>query len=407
MGEPRPGNDAPFRTILHADLDSFYASVEQRDDPALRGRPVLVGGGIVTAASYEAKAFGVRPPMNEREARRLCPHAVTVRPRMEAYSAASAAVFGIFHDTSPLVEGISIDEAFIDVTGLARLVGDGPSIAATLRHRVLSEVGLPLSVGVATTKFLAKVASAVSKPNGLLVVEAGRELDFLHPLPIERLWGVGPVTSTKLRSRGLNTVADLASLDETQLISILGPGWGRHVHALCHNRDHRRVDTGRRRRSIGSQRSFPRGGITPESADLMLLDVVERVMGRLRRADRVARTVTVRLRFGDFVNATRSHTLPQATNTTSVALLAGRRLLHDAWPDIEQRGLTKIGFALSGLGSADAVQLALSFDGLTGGRDRSSLDRAVDEIAERFGRQTVRRTALLGRDAPDVPLLPD
>lgn len=407
MGEARPRNGSPVRTILHADLDSFYASVEQRDDPALRGRPVLVGGGIVTAASYEAKAYGVRPPMNEREARRLCPHAITVRPRMDAYSAASAAVFEIFRDTSPLVEGISIDEAFIDVTGLARLVGDGPSIAATLRHRVLSEVGLPLSVGVATTKFLAKVASAVSKPNGLLVVEAGRELDFLHPLPIERLWGVGPVTSTKLRSRGLNTVADLAALDEGQLVSILGPGWGRHVHALCHNKDHRRVDTGRRRRSIGSQRAFPRGGITPEGADLMLLDVVERVMGRLRRADRVARTVTVRLRFGDFVNATRSHTLPQATNTTPVALLAGRRLLHDAWPEVERRGLTKIGFALSGLGSADVVQLALPFDGFTAGRDRSSLDRAVDEIAERFGRQTVRRTALLGRDAPDVPLLPD
>src|SRR5437879_1880126 len=206
-------------TILHADLDSFYASVEQRDDPRLRGRPVIVGGGVVLAASYEAKAYGVRTPMGSGQWRRLCPDAVVVSPRMSAYSEASKAVFEIFEDTTPLVEGLSIDEAFLDVGGLLRVSGTPTEIAARLRRKVLDRVGLPITVGVARTKFLAKVASAVAKPDGLLVVPPDRELDFLHPLPVERLWGVGRVTATQLHSRRLTTVGQIAQLSEPTRVS--------------------------------------------------------------------------------------------------------------------------------------------------------------------------------------------
>ena len=245
-------------TILHADLDAFFASVEQRDDPKLRGKPVLVGGGVVLAASYEAKAYGVQTAMGERQAKRLCPHAIVVPARMTAYSEASKAVFEVFEDTTPLVEGLSIDEAFLDVRGLERLAGSPSEIAARLQRRVLDEVGLPITVGVARTKFLAKVASAVAKPKGLLCVEPGAELAFLHPLPVERLWGVGRVTAAKLHDRGLRTVGQVAALDEAMLVYLLGRASGRHLHALAHNRDPRRVQTGRRRRSIGSQRALGR-----------------------------------------------------------------------------------------------------------------------------------------------------
>ena len=216
-------------TILHADLDAFFASVEQRDDPRLRGRPVLVGGGVVLAASYEAKAYGIKTAMGGRQARRLCPHAVVVPSRMSAYSEASKAVFAVFEDTTPLVEGLSIDEAFLDVRGLERLAGPPPQIAARLRERILDEVGLPITVGIARTKFLAKVASAVAKPNGLLVVPSDDELGFLHPLPVERLWGVGRVTAGKLHDRGLRTVGQVAVLDEALLVALLGRASGRHT----------------------------------------------------------------------------------------------------------------------------------------------------------------------------------
>ena len=243
-------------TILHADLDSFYASVEQRDDPRLRGRPVIVGGGVVLAASYEAKAFGVASAMGGRQARRLCPHAIVVPPRIAAYSDASKAVFEIFDDTTPLVEGLSVDEAFLDARGMRRISGSPLEIAARLRERVREQVGLPITVGVARTKFLAKVASGVAKPDGLLVVPPDAELEFLHPLPVERLWGVGRVTAAKLHARGITTVRQVAELGETALVSMLGRGSGRHLHALAHNRDPRRVRTGQRRRSIGSQRAL-------------------------------------------------------------------------------------------------------------------------------------------------------
>src|SRR5438034_231085 len=236
-------------TILHADVDSFYASVEQRDDPRLRGRPVIVGAGVVLAASYEAKAYGVRTAMGGRQARRLCPQAIVVAPRMSAYSEASKAVYRVFEDTTPLVEGLSIDEAFLDVRGMRRLAGTPVEIARRLRCEVRRRVGLPITVGVARTKFLAKVASGVAKPDGLLVVPPGGELAFLHPLPVERLWGVGSITARKLHDRGIATVGAVAQLAESSLVSMLGRAAGRHLHALAHNRDPRRV-RGRRRRSI-------------------------------------------------------------------------------------------------------------------------------------------------------------
>src|SRR5688572_11273546 len=267
--------------ILHADLDAFYASVEQRDDPKLRGRPVIVGGGVVLAASYEAKAFGVRTAMGGAQARRLCPWAVVVAPRMSAYSEASRAVFEVFEDTSPLVEGLSIDEAFIDVGGLRRISGPPAEIAARLRRDVLERVGLPITVGVARTKFLAKVASGVAKPDGLLVVPSDGELAFLHPLPVERLWGVGPVTAGKLRDRGITTVGQVAQLAEAALVSILGRASGRHLHALAHNRDPRPVQVGRRRRSIGAQRALGRTPRSPDALDAVVIALVDRLASRL------------------------------------------------------------------------------------------------------------------------------
>src|SRR5438477_10468025 len=233
-----PGEQA---TILHADLDAFYASVEQRDDPGLRDRPVIVGAGVVLSASYEARAYGVRTAMGGAQACRMCPRAVVVEPRMSAYSDASKAVFEVFEQTTPLVEGLSIDEAFLDVGGLRRLSGTPTEIAGRLRREVADRVGLPITVGVARTKFLAKVASGVAKPDGLLVVPPDRELAFLHPLPVERLWGVGPVTAAKLRDRGIVTVGRVARLGEAALVSLLGVAAGRHLHALAHNHDPRPV----------------------------------------------------------------------------------------------------------------------------------------------------------------------
>ena len=242
-------------TILHADLDAFFASVEQRDDPQLRGKPVIVGGGVVLAASYEAKAFGIETAMGGRQARRLCPHAI-VAGAVLGLRRGEQAVYRVFDDMSPLVEGLSIDEAFLDVRGMERIAGT-VEIAARLRRRVLEEVGLPLTVGVARTKFLAKVASGVAKPDGLLVVPPEGELAFLHPLPVERLWGVGRVTAAKLRKRGIETVGQVAWLDEKELVGLLGRAAGRQLHALAHNRDPRRVRVGRRRADRIAARARP------------------------------------------------------------------------------------------------------------------------------------------------------
>jgi DNA polymerase-4 len=391
-------------TLLHADVDAFFASVEQRDDPRLRGLPVIVGGGVVLAASYEAKAYGIRTAMGGRQARRLCPQAIVVTPRMSAYAEASKAMFRVFEDTTPLVEGLSIDEAFLDVRGLERLSGTPTEIAERLRREVRERVGLPITVGVARTKFLAKVASGVAKPDGLLVVPPDRELAFLHPLPVERLWGVGPATANKLHERGITTVGEVAELAEAALVSMLGRASGRHLHALARNHDPRPVQMRRRRRSIGAQRALGRSPKSLDVIDAALVALVDRVTRRMRGAGRVGRTVVLRLRFDDFSRAARSHTLPRATAQTHTILTTARGLLATATPLIERQGLTLVGVAVANLDNDDAVQLALPFDR----RDSNALDAALDEVRERFGSTAINRAVLLGRDPGlTMPLLPD
>ncbi|MGZ4242670.1 MAG: DNA polymerase IV [Solirubrobacteraceae bacterium] len=389
-------------TILHADLDAFYASVEQRDDPALRGRPVIVGGGVVLAASYEAKACGVRTAMGGARARALCPRAVVVRPRFSAYTEASKAVFAVFKRTSPLVEALSIDEAFLDVRGMRHISGSPTEIAVRLREEIRQEVGLAITVGVACTKFLAKVASGVAKPDGLLVIPAGGELAFLHPLPVERLWGVGTVTAAKLHAHGLTSVGQVARLREETLVSMLGRATGRQLYALSRNRDPRRVTARRRRRSIGAQRALGRRARSPGELDAALMTLVDRVARRMRTAGRACRTVVLRLRFDDYARATRSHTLAEATARTATLLRVARGLLAASGAVIARRGLTLIGIALTNLSDQNAIQLALPFDRAAG------LDRALDELRNRFGAGAISRGTLVGQEADVwVPLLPD
>ena len=391
-------------TILHADVDAFFAAVEQRDDPRLRGRPVIVGAWVVLAASYEAKAHGVRTAMSVARARRLCPRAIVVEPRMSAYAEASKAVYRVFDDTTPLVEGLSIDEAFLDVRGLRRLSGTPTEVAERLRCAVRERVGLPITVGIARTKFLAKVASGVAKPDGLLIVPPDGELAFLHPLPVERLWGVGPVTASKLRALGLTTVGEVAQLSEAALIALLGRASGRHLHALAHNRDRRPVQAPRRRRSVGAQRALGRSPRSLDDVDSALVALVDRVTRRMRAAGRVGRTVVLRLRFADFSRATRSHTLPHATANTETILITARALLAIAAPMIECRGITLVGVAVSNLEDGGAFQLALAIDR----HSSDALDAAIDEVRQRFGSTAVTRAVLLGRSQGlTMPLLPD
>jgi DNA polymerase IV len=391
-------------TILHADADAFFASVEQRDDPRLRGRPVIVGGGVVLAASYEAKAYGIRTAMGGSRARRLCPHAIVVAPRMAAYAEASRALYALFEDTTPSVEGLSIDEAFLDVRGMERIAGTPWEIAVRLRHAARERLGLPLTVGIARTKHLAKIASAVAKPDGLLLVPPEDELAFLHPLPIERIWGIGPATAVRLHRIGVTTAGELASVPESDLEITLGTAAARHLHALANNHDPRPVRPRRRRRSIGSQHAFGLRRASPAEIETDLVAIVDRVTRRLRAARRVGRTVVLRLRFGDYSRATRSHTLRHPTAQTRVVLDAARSLLAIAQPLVERRGLTLIGITIANLENDLPLQLCLPYD-----TDNSELlDAALDEIRTRYGPTAITRGLLLGRrTVPDMPLLPD
>ena len=388
--------------ILHADADAFFASVAQRDDPKLRGRPIVVGKGVVMAASYEARAYGVRGAMGGAQARRLCPQVIAVEPDWPAYVEASRAVFDAFKRFAPVVEGLSMEEAFLDVRGLEHICGTPSEIAVRLREEVREGVGLPVTVGVARTKMLAKVASGVAKPDGLLVVEPKDELGFLHPLPVERIWGIGPVTAEKLHRHGIATVGQLAELAETKLVSIVGRASGRHLHAMAHNRDPRRVRRGRKRRSIGSQSALSRSPKSPERIDAVLVGLVDRVTRRMRRAERLGRTVVLRLRFDDFSRATRSHTLSRPTAATETILVTARALLALATPMIEERGLTLVGIAISNLdGDGGAHQLELPLEP----RNRRALDAALDEVRDRFGTEAVRRAGLLDRSEGLSPWL--
>ena len=382
-------------TILHADLDAFFASVEQRDDPGLRGRPVAVGGWVVTAASYEAKAFGVGSGMGGATARRLCPGLVVVRPRWPAYVEASRAVFEVFRRTSPLVEGLSIDEAFLDVRGMGRSVGSPTEIAAGLRQAVREEVGLTITVGIATTKSLAKIASALAKPDGLMLVPPEDEMAMLHALPVERLWGVGPVTARRLHERGIVRVGQIAALGEEDLVAFAGIAGGRHLHALAHNRDPRPVRSGRRRRTFGAQSALGRRSRSAAELDVVLVELVDRVTRRMRTAGRTGRTIVLRLRFDDYSAATRSRTVRRPTSASAPVLAAVRALLEDARPAIGRRGLTLLGVTVSGLDGEETGQLELPLDEAIPG---AGLDAALDAVRDRFGPAAVTRASLIGRD---------
>ena len=384
-------------TVLHADLDAFFAAVEQRDDPALRGKPVIVGGGVVLACSYEAKARGVASAMGGAKARRLCPDAVVVPPRFSAYVEASKAVFELFDRTAPVVEALSIDEAFLDISGLEPISGSPEEIARRLRAEVREQIGLPITVGGARSKSVAKVASAAAKPDGLLIVEPDAEREFLDPLPVDRLWGCGPKTAARLRARGFETVGQLARASRDDLAEIAGRAAGRHLHAMAHGRDPRRVNRTRGRGSFGSQSAFGRRPRSPEANDATLVALVDRVTRRMRRAGRAGRTVTLRLRFGDYTRATRSHTLNEASASSEAILPTIRALFEAAAPVIEERGgLTLLGVAVSGLDDGrEADQLALPLEDAS----RSRVDGLLDDVRDRFGTGAVTRASLVGRGA--------
>jgi len=361
---------------------------------------VIVGEGVVLACSYEAKRLGVRSAMNGGQARVLCPNAIVVEPRMDAYSEASEAVFEKFRDFTPFVEPVSVDEAFLDVGGAEHLFGPAVEIAAQLRTRVLVDVGLPLSVGVARTKFLAKVASAQAKPDGLLYVEPGQELEFLHPLPVEVLWGVGPVTATKLHDHGVDTVGDLAGSGRADLQGYLGPHAGRHLRDLAHNLDPRAVNNARRDRSMGAQRALGNRIRTRDELRRELLGLAEKVASRLRKAERVARTVTVRYRTSEMRHESRSRTLAEPTHRTGLLTATADELLldlidgpHGPGGNLGRKGCTLVGITFAGLGRPDAVQMALRFP--EEGRATEKLDAMVDDIRGRWGKSALARASLL------------
>lgn len=384
-------------TILHADLDAFYASVEQLLNPALRGRPVLVGGGVVVAASYEARAFGVRAPMSTRDALKLCPQAIVVDGHFSRYLELSEQVMSIFEDATPVVEQISVDEGFLDVSGTTHLLGSPSDIGRELRRRVREEVGLPLSVGVASTKFLAKIASARAKPDGLVLVDHGTELAFLHPLPVQALWGVGRVTASKLNRLGIGTIGELAEVNPRALAPVLGPGTASALRALSRNQDPRPVRGGRRSGSVGSQQALGRGLTDTDEMSVVVLGLADRIGRRLRAKDRSGSTLTVRVRFPGPRLVSRSHTLSAPTASTAALSNLGSELVRRALKVAHDDSVTLIGLSLSNLTTDQFLQLELELDegdvlraGSLEDLRRQSIDESVDAVRERFGRELVR-----------------
>jgi DNA polymerase-4 len=379
--------------ILHVDLDAFFASVEILLDPALTGRPVAVGGtgarGVVAAASYEARRFGVESAMPMARARRLCPDLVALPPRIDVYQRYSSDVFEILRSFTPLVEPLSLDEAFLDVRGTRHLFGTGAEVGHRIRTRVREETGLVCSAGVATTKLLAKLASAAAKPDGLLVVEPGSEFEFLHPLPVERLWGVGPATSRRLDRLGVRTVGDLARASEESLVRAVGAVAGRHLHALAHNRDDRPVEPARETKSVSSEETF---ALDIDDRDELVREVrrqADRVATRLRRGGWVARTVTLKLRFPDFRTITRSSTLPEPTDAAADLSATAIALLDRV--DVDE-GIRLLGVGASNLDTPDARQQPLPLEE----RGRRRIDDVVDTVRERFGSDALAPASLLG-----------
>jgi DNA polymerase-4 len=380
-------------SILHVDLDAFFASVEQLADPSLRGRPVIVGGlgprGVVAAASYEARAFGVYSATPMARARRACPEGVFLAPRFDVYRDASSAVMEVLHSFTPLVEPISLDEAFLDVAGARRTYGDGPAIAAMIRRRVRADTGLTASVGVATTKLVAKLASDLAKPDGMLVVEPGTELEFLHPLDVRRLWGVGPATAKRLTTLGVTTVADLASLPEAKLVTTLGAAAGSHLHALAWNRDERAVSTEHDVKSVGHEETFPTDVLDRAVLRHEVVRLADRVGARLRQAGRSGRTVQLKVRFADFRTITRSRTLPNPTDLGAEIAEVAAELL-DQVPGAE--GVRLLGVSVHQLAvrpssaAEDPGRLFGGADSPSEGRARQvAVERSVDAVRARFG----------------------
>jgi DNA polymerase IV len=401
-------------TILHVDLDAFYASVEQLADPSLQGRPVIVGGlgrrGVVAAASYEARRYGVHSAMPMGRARRACPDGVFLAPRFDAYGDASRSVMAILREVTPLVEPLALDEAFLDVGSGRRLHGSAPEIAIALRRRVLAETGLVASIGVACTKFVAKLASDLAKPDGLLVVEAGTEIDFIHPLDVRRLWGVGPKTAERLAQLGVRTIGDLAALPEDTLVHTLGDAHGRHLHALAWNRDERPVEPERAVKSIGHEETFPTDITERAVLGREVLRMSERVSERLRDVRRAGRTVQLKLRYKDFRTITRSRTLPEPTNLASDIAAVARALL-DA---VELGdGIRLLGVAMQQLHALDGRddggpndQLPLDVDGGAargGDPQRRAVEDSMDAVRRRFGDGAVSAASLLDRGAHAEP----
>lgn len=406
----RPATDAD---ILHADLDSFYASVEQKLDPTLKGRPIAVGTGVVLAASYEAKAYGVVSGMAGSVARRLCPDLIQVPGNFKEYLRLSEQVMDICRDFTPIVEQISIDEAFLDVRGSRHLMGGKGLLARRLRARVRNEAGLPISVGVARTKFLAKIASQVAKPDGLIVVEPEREIDFLHPLPVELMWGVGPKTRGKLARYGIDTIGDLAAVQAANLTKRLGPAVAGQLTALAWNRDPRPVVTSVRAKSVGAQSAIGTREIDRELIARVLHDLADRVGRRLREKDRGGRTISARIRFGDMTSISRASTLPSAVSTTAAIYHTGARLVGAGLADHpEETEISLLGLSVSKLSAHPVLQPELDLGigdplrpGDPKGMEVRALDDAMDDLRDRFGKDAVGHATVLL--APDRGLVPD
>jgi DNA polymerase IV len=403
-----PGGGA---TILHADLDAFYASVEQLLDPSLRNRPIAVGGGVVLAASYEARRFGIRAGMPGWRARQLCGDLQFVGGHFRRYQEFGDQVVAVFHDFTPRVERVSIDEAFLDVAGAMHLFGAPEQIAASLRQRVRDEIGLPLSVGVARTKHLAKVASQVAKPDGLVVVEPADERDFLEPLPVRLIWGVGPATERRLHDAGIHTIGQLAETGSPILSTLLGQAAGAKLAALSVNRDSREVETSVRSKSMGAQSALGRREATPDLIRETLGYLVDRVASRLRKANVAGRTVTVRVRFTHLRSVTRSVTLPVAISTTLTLTEVADQLARSAVEANREREITLLAVSVSNLRPEHSLQLELPLHRRdTEARAESvieagrwGVDRSIDAIREKFGRSAVGYAAVSLSGVDRVP----
>ncbi len=399
-------------TVLHADLDSFYASVEQLFDPSLSGKPIAVGGGVVLAASYEAKAFGVHSGMPGRRARELCPELVFVGGHFKDYQRLGDAAIKIVGDYTPLVERLSIDEAFADVTGCNRLFGAPEKIAATIRRRVRDELGLPISIGVARTKHLAKIASQVAKPDGLVLVEPATELSFLHALPVELMWGVGPATGARLAAVGVRTIGELAEREPGALQKLLGSALGEKLSALAWNRDPRAIVTSRRARSAGAQSAL---GSRPAEESVFrpaLYHLADRIGSRLRAKCRFGQTVTVRVRFADLRSVTHARTLPAPVSTTTTLAEIAEDLVRAVLAKHpNERMISLLAISVSNLGTEESLQLDLPLGladekrspGSKRGAARFLVDRAIDRIRDRFGWEAVGYGSVIWGGSRSVP----